>query len=130
MTQNRRPINTEAWVQYEACQCEIYGRQLPRGRGGGGPPLDFLTLLLFSQALFITGDISQQMTTLLISSLRHSVVCLGTGPYVFSKTTSPLSAIECLRLLPPLPVPYILPSIFPSITCLEGSSYTLCDQSS
>jgi hypothetical protein len=37
------------------------------GRGRGGLPLDFLTLLLFSPALFITGAISRQMTALLIS---------------------------------------------------------------
>ena len=35
---------------------------------------------------------------------------------------------SCLRLLPLLLVPYSFPSVFPSITCLEGSYYVRCDQ--
>ena len=35
-----------------------------------------------------------------------------------------MSSSSCLLLLPCLPVP----SIFPSITCLEGSSYKICDK--
>ena len=37
-----------------------------------------------------------------------------------------MSSSSCLLLPPRLPVP----SIFPSFTCLEGISYTSCDQSS
>jgi hypothetical protein len=39
------------------------------------------------------------------------------------------SSSSRLRLLPRLPVIYILPSTVPSKTCLEGSSYAKCGQS-
>jgi len=67
----------------------------------------------------------------------HFVVYLTTGPQPFSKwllrsvrysasctnfqysVLTLMSPSKCLRLLPRLPIPSILPSIFPSITCLR-----------
>ena len=67
----------------------------------------------------------------------HSVVCLTTGPYplpkwVFHRVRSSASSFNfqhplislrssksCILILPRLPVTSVLPSIFPSITCLR-----------
>ena len=86
--------------------------------------------------------------TVTISCLIHSVACLTTGPYALPKRVlhrmrsssssfnfhSPLfslrSSISCSRHAPRLPFTFILPSIFPSVLVLEGSSYARYDQSS
>ena len=78
----------------------------------------------------------------------HSVFCLTTGPkpppkrclhIVRSRASSfkweylllsLRSSSSFLRLLPRLLATSISPFIFPSITCLEGSFYVRCDQSS
>jgi hypothetical protein len=67
----------------------------------------------------------------------HNVVCLTTSPWplpkrVLHRVRSSASSFDvqyllfslssyhrCLRLLPRLPVTYILPSIFPSMTCFR-----------
>jgi hypothetical protein len=91
-------------------------------------------------------SIAPQFTHSFIHSYIHLVVCLTTGPCIFLSEFStecdlvlPISISSvlfsfkssgmCVRLLPRLPVTYVLPSTFPSILVLEDSSYTRCVQS-
>jgi len=78
----------------------------------------------------------------------YFVICLTTGPqhlpkWLFRKKRSgasyfnlqyPLHSLRsnssCLHFVPRPPVTSVLPSIFPSVPCLKGSSNVRCDQSS
>jgi hypothetical protein len=80
-------------------------------------------------------------------SFIYSVVSLTTDPWHLPKRVihrvlssassyncqypvfSSRSFSSCLRLISRLLITSILPSVFPSVTCLEGSSYARCDQS-
>jgi len=84
----------------------------------------------------------------LLATLASSVICQTTGPKLLAKwflhtvrsrassfnSQYPLlslrSSSNFLLLLPCLLVTSICPFILPSITCLEGSFYVRCDQSS
>jgi len=68
----------------------------------------------------------QPLPKRVLHRVRSSASCFS----VQSLLVSLKSSSSCLRLLPCLSVTSIIPSIFPSITCLEDSSYVRFDHSS